>query len=46
MICIFRQEMESAIVEIAVFRIIKYYENDPSKQQRFSQHSFYFFFLL
>ena len=43
MICIFRQEMESAIVEIAVFRIIKYYENDPSKQQRFSQHSFYFF---
>lgn len=32
MICIFRQEMESAIVEIAEFRIIKYYyENDPSK---------------
>ena len=33
--CIFRQEMESAIVETAKLSVIKYYENDPSKQERF-----------
>lgn len=34
--------MERAILEIAKVRMMKYCMNDPSKQERFPQHKFFF----
>lgn len=35
--------MERAILEIAKVRMMKYCVNDPSKQERFPQHKFFFY---